>query len=115
MTLAAGIAIGGAVVSLGSPAPVLGVVPPGIERFDPASVTYFGDTDGVRVWTATLREKGDRCLVAERQGVGGVTCGESSENVAAVEFATGPDGEIVTVRLGMTDAAARPQVSLSMP
>lgn len=98
-----------------SPTPVVGVIPPEMSRFDSDSVVYFGEIDGVRVWTATLRDEGLPCLIAAQDGTGGVACLPSPETTAAIDLNGNSDGLVRTVSINLSEDGARPTVVTTHP
>lgn len=94
------------------PAPLAGVVPPDASMYRSDSITFFGETDGVRVWTGALLEEPKHCLIAmASDGSGAIECVPQTERTTSVDLLYGEGGRVRTVSIDFFDTSARPLLS----
>lgn len=76
VTLSVGVVGGLGIAVALPPEPVQDVVPPDASMFRSESIIYYGEIDGVRVWTGDRIEEDRQCLIALRvaSGAGGISC-----------------------------------------
>lgn len=86
--------------------PVRAPLPPDADRYVPGSIVYYGETDGVEVWTATLSDGGRQCMIAMRDGGGGGTCAQGAVKLLTVDLSiveSAEPGPTVTMDLSTPD------------
>lgn len=115
-TLCGGIA-GGLAVAAAMPAePLRVMVPPNADNYQWDSVLYYGEINGVQVWTAKLAEDGRDCMVAmDNAGGGAGTCVEGEAKTLSIDLSTtegAKSGPVVT--MDFSDPHARPIVDSSL-
>lgn len=116
LTLVAGIAAGLAIAAPAAAEPMRGVVPPDAEGYVTDSITFYGEIDGVRIWTATAVENDQDCLIAmsdDGSGAGG--CAQPGWPQVAVELPRVNGRPFLGVSFDFTDPTARPVVTTSRP
>lgn len=113
VTLAVGIVGGLGIAVALPPEPVQGIVPPDASMFRSESIIYYGEIDGVRVWTGDRIEEDRQCLMALRvaSGAGGISCaGPPNWNVVVDIPSTDDEPVELRVSMDLSNSRARPVV-----
>lgn len=111
-TLAVGVAGGLAIAAAAPPEPLVGVVPPDSGTFTSESIVYYGDLDGVRVWSGERSDEVDLCVMAlGPNGSGGTSCGGPWPKKLTVDLQEQVNGKMLTVSIDFSSDNPRPTVS----
>ncbi|KJL24012.1 hypothetical protein RN51_01176 [Microbacterium oxydans] len=102
---AAGLSVGTLCVGVGwgaarlAPAePIAAFLPPDVTRYDSEWIVYFGESDGLRIWTARLQDESQDCLIAiTPNGAGTAHCMTDGSGVATVDPPPRSDGSSLRV------------------